>query len=142
MMHYTGTYKISSMYLDFSTYSWAQAWYPVLSGIHWILYLEKGVHGWPALDIDFTKTWLVHPKTIFVCHRIMDWLGLEGILNDHFIPTLLPQAGLLTTKSGTTSGCSGLHSVWSWTRPGMEHPKLHQVNCSSISQPSEWNISP
>lgn len=65
-------------------------------------------------------------------HRIMeswnglDWEGPQG----SFSSRPLPQAGLLSTKSCTRSGCPGPCPNWPWTSLVTEHPQFWWVACS------------
>lgn len=50
-------------------------------------------------------------KQVAEINRIIEWLGLEGTLRDHLIPTFLPCSGTLSARPG----CS--KPIW----PGLQH---------------------
>ena len=68
-------------------------------------------------------------------HRIgIIWIGRD--LKDHQVPTPLPQAGLLITRSSTRSDCPGPHPTWPWTLPGKGHLPHFWAACSST-----WSLT-
>jgi len=70
----------------------------------------------------------------------MAWVRRD--LKDHPVPVPLLRAVLPTTKSGTSSGCPGLHPAWPWAPPGMEYPQLPWAACVRTSPLPQWKMFP
>lgn len=58
---------------------------------------------------------------------------VEEDLKDHLVPTVLLRTRLPITKSGTRSGCLGLHSNMEWTPLGTRLPQLLWVAYNPLS---------
>ena len=75
-------------------------------------------------------------------NRNLYWNKVGRDAKDHQIPTLLPQAGPPTSRSGTRPSCPGPHPIWPRTPIGTEYQQPLWAACSSTSPFSLWRASP